>query len=359
MIRPGDAEILSNRGLVLQDMMWFGEALASYDRALTVRPDFAAARHNEALCRLLMGDFERGWKMHESRWETKQLKAKRRHFSQPLWLGSTGFAGKTILLHAEQGLGDTIQFCRYVPRVAKRGGRVVLEVQRPLHELMRTLAGTAEIVSAGDPLPDFDVHCPLLSLPSAFGTERETIPSAMPYLEAPSSAVMDWATRLRAKRGARIGLAWAGNPGHNNDHNRSIGLARLLPLLDIDATFISLQKDVRAEDASVLADRSDLLHFGDALTDFCDTAALISNLDLVIAADTSVAHLAGALGKPVWVLLPLVPDWRWLLDRTTSPWYPTARLFRQDDTRRWDRVIGRVREALGDFVHRAAAELSD
>jgi hypothetical protein len=292
---------------------------------------------------LLVGDFGRGWEQYEARWDTTQLAAMKRNFPQPRWRGSHDLAGKTILLHAEQGLGDTIQFCRYVPDVAERGGRVVLEVQRPLHALMRTLAGAAEVISRGDPLPAFDLHCPLLSLPLAFGTTLKTVPSATPYLRASSSAAADWDARLGEKRRPRIGLAWSGSYG--NDPSRSIGLAPLLSLLEIDATFVSLQKDVRAADAGVLRGRRDLIHFGDALTNFSDTAALVSTLDLVISVDTSVAHLAGALGKPVWVLLPFVPDWRWLLDRETSPWYPTARLFREDGTRTWDTAIARVQHA--------------
>ena len=262
--------------------------------------------------------------------EGQELGNSKRNFTQPQWFGHENIAGKTILLPAEQGFGDTIQFCRYVPLVAARGARVILEVQEPLSELMTSLTGASQIVSKGDPLPDFDIHCPLLSLPLAFGTRLETIPSAVPYLRASSQAVMNWDTRLGPKRRPRMALPGLVEPTHPNDHNRSIGLGALLPLLDIDATFVSLQKDVRTEDATVLKERSDLLHFGDALKDFSDTAALISNLDLVISVDTSVAHLAGALAKPVWVLLPFIPDWRWLLDRADSPWYPTARLFRQD-----------------------------
>jgi len=216
--------------------------------------------------------------------------------------------------------------------------------------LMSTLTGAEQIVSRGDPLPDFDIHCPLLSLPLAFGTRLETIPAATPYLRASSQSLMNWDTRLGPKRHWRIGLAWSGSPMNKNDQNRSIGLSSLLSLLDIEATFVSLQKDVCTDDVTVLKDQSDLLHFGDALENFSDTAALISNLDLVISVDTSVAHLAGALAKPVWVLLPFVPDWRWLLDRNDSPWYPTARLFRQDDSRVWDTVIHRVHAALYDLV---------
>jgi tetratricopeptide (TPR) repeat protein len=349
-LQPDYAEALSNRGAALQELKRYDEALASYSRAIAVSPDYADAHFNAAISSLLLGDFERGWEKAEWRWKTGQLANSRRSFKQPLWLGQSEIADKVIFLYAEQGFGDTIQFCRYVPLVAERGARVVLEVQEPLRGLMSSLAGTTQVFSAGAALPDFDVQCPLLSLPLAFGTRLETIPSAAPYLHAPASAVIDWDARLGPKRGLRIGLVWSGRPTHINDRNRSIRLSALLPLLDIDATFVSLQKDVRPDERSMLNDRSDLLHFGDALTDFSATAALIANLDLVISVDTSVAHLAGALAKPVWILLPFTPDWRWLLDRLDSPWYPTARLFRQDGTRTWDGVIARVHQALGDFI---------
>ena len=211
------------------------------------------------------------------------------------------------LLHAEESLGDTIQFCRYVPLVAERAGRVILEVQAPLHGVMSTLPVAAQIVSRGDPLPDLDIHCPLHSLPLAFGTRLETIPAATPYLHASSQAMMNWNARLGPRDRPRIGLVWSGNPKNNLDRNRSMTLSSLLSLLDCDATFVSLQKDVRAGDAAVLKARSDVLHFGDELN-FSETAALISNLDLIISVDTSVAHLAGALAKPVWVMLPFIPN---------------------------------------------------
>jgi Glycosyltransferase family 9 (heptosyltransferase) len=302
------------------------------------------------MLRLLIGDFDRGWVKYEWRWKTESLALPKRNFSQPLWLGAEALDGKAILLHSDQGFGDTIQFCRYVPLVAERGARVILEVPRPLRELMSTLTGAEQIVSSGNPLPDFDMHCPLLSLPLAFGPQLETIPAATPYLRASSQSLMNWDTRLGSKHHRRIGLVWSGSPTHKNDQNRSIRLSSLLSLLDIEATFVSLQKDVRDDDVTILKNRSDLLHFGDALENFSDTAALISNLDVVISVDTSVAHLAGALAKPVWVLLPFVPDWRWLLDRNDSPWYPTARLFRQDDARAWDNVIARVHAALYELV---------
>jgi hypothetical protein len=215
---------------------------------------------------------------------------------------------------------------------------------------MRTLSGATQIVSKGDPLPNFDVHCPLLSLPLAFGTQLATIPSETPYLRASSQAAMNWSDRLGMKTRPRIGLAWSGGLMHKNDRNRSIGLSALLPILGFNASYVSLQQDVRAGDAAVLRQRPDLFHFGDELKDFSDTAALISNLDLIISVDTSVAHLAGAMAKPVWILLPFIPDWRWLLDRDDSPWYPTARLFRQDDSHTWDKVIAHVRAALHGYV---------
>jgi tetratricopeptide (TPR) repeat protein len=350
VVRPEFAEAFCNRGNTQQELKRFEEALASYDRALAVRPDYAEAHWNDALLRLLTGDFSRGWTKYEWRWKNESQALTKRNFSQPLWLGAEAIDGKAILLHNEQGFGDTIQFCRYVPLVAARGARVILEVERPLQELMTSLAGATQVISEGDPLPDFDFQCPLLSLPLAFGTRPETIPLVTPYLRAPVQALKNWPARLGSKSRPRIGLVWSGSPTHKKDQTRSISLHSLLPLLDIEATFVSLQKDVRTDDMAVLKDQSNLLHFGDSLKNFSDTAALISNLDLVISVDTSVAHLAGALAKPVWILVTYVPDWRWLLDRNDSPWYPTARLFRQDNTRAWDNVTARVHAALCEFV---------
>jgi tetratricopeptide (TPR) repeat protein len=348
-IDPEYAEAFSNRGVTLHSLIRFQEALSNFDRALKFRPDHADTHYNEALCRLLIGDFDRGWEKSEWRWETGHTSDKKRNFVQPLWLGSSDIAGKTVLLHGEQGFGDMIQFSRYVPLVAERAGRVILEISEPLRELMGTLSGAAQIISKGDPLPHFDLHCPLLSLPLAFTTGLKTIPSALPYLRASPQALLRWDARLGLRRCPRIGLVWSGRPTHKNDRNRSVKLRALLPLLDIDAVFVSLQHDLRADDAATLKDQKNIIHFGDELRDFSDTAALISNLDLVISVDTSVAHLAGALSKPVWVLLPFIPDWRWLLDRDDSPWYPTARLFRQGNNRVWDDAIVRVRDALRDF----------
>jgi len=349
-LQPRYVDAHLNRGNTLRELGRFAEELASYAQALELQPNDARVHYNESLCRLLIGDFECGWVKYEWRWQIEQLRAEKRNFSQPLWLGSDQIENKVILLHGEQGFGDVIQFCRYVPLVAERAARVILEVSEPLRELMDDLPGASEIVAKGDRLPYFDVHCPLLSLPLAFKTRLATIPCDTPYLHAPPQAVLRWSKRLGPRTRPRVGLAWSGRPTHKNDRNRSIKLSALLPLLDSDADFVSLQRDVRADDVAVLNDRKRLIHFGDELTNFTDTAALISNLDLVISVDTSVAHVAGALNKTVWVLLPFIPDWRWLLDRDDSPWYPSARLFRQSTARTWDDVIATVARSLRELV---------
>ncbi len=358
VLRPDYAEALSNRGVTLHEMGRFEDAVASYQAALTVRPDYAEVHYCEALCRLLIGDFDRGWEKNEWRWQTEALRNSKRSFSEKLWLGSDDIAGKTILRHAEQGFGDTLQFARYVPMVAARGARVILEVQRPLHALMASLPEAAQVVSRGDALPAFDMHCPLLSLPLAFGTRLETIPSAVRYLAAPESKVRAWRDALGKHDRPRIGLVWAGNPrkelpnANRIDSERSMAFGRFAPLFFVSGCeFYSLQKGDEAVKqlrdsafSELVIDRTSELH------DFSDTAALIENLDLVIAVDTAVAHLSGALGKPFWLLNRYNTCWRWLLDRVDSPWYPAARQFRQDQSRDWDNVIARVCPALRDFV---------
>jgi tetratricopeptide (TPR) repeat protein len=350
-VQPDYAQALSNRGNTLQELKRFDAALANYDRALALQPDYAEAHFNKSLLQLLKGDFDAGWRDYEWRWKNQNLKLTKRDFAQPLWLGETAIAGKTILLHSEQGFGDTIQFCRYAPLVAARGARVLLEMPALLKDLMASLAGVAELISAKDQYPHFDLHCPLHSLPLALRTRIETIPAHVPYLTAPPQSLRRWSAARGSKHRLRVGIAWSGAPAHRNDVNRSIKLRSLLPLLAIDADFVSLQKDVRADDAAVLRDCSHLVHFANELETFADAAAVIASLDLVISVDTSVAHLAGALAKPVWVLLPFVPDFRWLLDREDSPWYPTARLFRQHAAGDWSAVISRVVLELEKLSH--------
>jgi hypothetical protein len=278
------------------------------------------------------------------------------------WHGGQNVKGKTILICADEGLGDTIQFVRYVPMLAERGARVVLVVQNPLHRLLSGLPGVSQCFSfAGGRLPEIDMHCPIGSLPLAFRTRLDTIPSAKSYLPSPAeSDVQAWEDRLGQHTKLRVGLVWSGNPDHTNDHNRSIPLRVLSRILDVDATFVSLQKDPRANDAAALRELSEIIDFTVHLSDFTETAALVSCLDLVITVDTSVAHLAGALGRPTWILLPCTPDYRWLLDRNDSPWYPSVRLFRQTETRDYESVLERVRDELRARIvaFRPAEELS-
>ena len=340
------AEVLSNRGNALQELKRYDEAIASFDKALAINPDLAEAHFNQSLSRLLIGDFERGWEQYEWRWKSSDFPSPKRDFAQPLWLGKEDIAGKTILLHAEQGLGDTIQFARYVQAVAEKGARVLLEVPATLRLLMSDISGVYRILSYGDPLPEFECHCPLLSLPLAFNTRLQTIPATIPYLRAAEALVKSWEHRLGHTNALRVGIVWSGRRAHKNDHNRSIALSRLVALARPGMTLVSLQNEVRAEDEGVLAAHPQIAHFGSELRDFSDTAALMSLMDLVISVDTSAAHLAGALGKPIWILLPFVPDWRWLLDREDSPWYPTARLLRQPRMGDWDSVIDTVMHNL-------------
>jgi len=346
-IKANHVDALGNRGLVLRDLDRPLEALASYDRALSIEPDNTETHSNRSCLRLLLGDLERGFEEFEWRWRVPDFAPRRADFAQPLWRGGEPLEGRTILLHAEQGYGDALQFVRYAPLVAARGARVVLEVPPPLTALVASVPGAALVVGRGEKLPDFDCHCPLLSLPLAFKTRLDTIPAAIPYLSAPQDRVAKWRQRLPETRGRRIGIAWAGNPNFKGDRTRSPGLARISPLFSLGGVeFLGLQKDLGEGDRDILRDNPRVLYLGDTIEDFADTAAIMSLVDLVISSDTSVAHLAGALGKPVWVLLQHVADWRWLLDRGDSPWYPTARLFRQPENGDWESVIRQVADAL-------------
>jgi len=353
-LRPDFAEALYNRGVTLYELKRLEEALASYDKAIALKSDYADAHCNEAMLRLLTGDFNRGWAKYEWRWKTKHMSGGARHFSAPLWSGES-IGDRVILLHAEQGLGDTLQFCRYVPLIAA-GARIVLEVQAPLVRLLSRLPGLTEIIARGDSLPAFDLHCPLLSLPRAIGTTLDTIPASTPYLAADPALAADWRKRLAGLDGLRVGLVWSGGQSGQRlgspdlvavDRRRSIALDRMAPLGEASGvSFISLQKDEAAAQSANPSRGMALHDFTADLHDFEDTAALVTNLDLVISVDTSVAHLAGALGKPVWLLNRFDTCWRWLLNRDDSPWYPTLRQFRQPSPGDWNSVIRAVRDAL-------------
>jgi hypothetical protein len=338
-------EALTNLGTAFQAKNDLPAALANYRQAIALRPALPQAHFNEAVCLLLAGEMREGWQKYEYRWQCEQRKFKR-SFTPPLWLGADSLTGKTLLVYPEQGLGDTLQFVRYVPLLAARGATVLLEVQPRLHTLMNSLPGAKAVYARGEVLPDFDVHCPLLSLPLAFSTTLNDIPASVPYLQAPADKVAHWRERLGSSHAPRIGVVWSGGPYHKTDHLRSIPLEQFKAVLDPNIRFFSLQKEVKEPDAVILAATPEITPLGEQIADFADTAAIIANLDLVISVDTAVAHLAGALGKPTWILLPFAPDWRWLLGRDDSPWYPSARLFRQTTPGDWDSVLQRVRLEL-------------
>ena len=359
---PSDGEGWRLLAATLLSLGRHNDALAVFQEAFALHPEHAHLRWDEALCRLLTGDFDRGWKHHEWRLRTamySEVDARTRS-TAPRWEATAPIEGRRLLVHAEQGLGDAIQFVRYVPLLAARGADVLVQVPRPLVRLMAGLVthaggpsgGGLAVIGADDDVPAHDLRCSLLSLPAAFGTTADNVPANVPYLAADPALREAWRARLQAQeepgrpRRLRAGLVWSGNPRHHNDHNRSIPLARLARALPDSIDWIALQPTASEADRRSMAQVPGLRDLGAALSDFADTAALIENLDLVVSVDTSVAHLAGALGRPVWVLLPHNPDWRWLLGREDSPWYPTCRLFRQDAPGRWDDALARLRQAL-------------
>jgi len=347
-LKPDFADALVNRGNVLHHLGREHEAIASFDRAIALSPQLAEAHWNKGLTCLAFGDFERGFQGYEWRWK-RDSELKPRNFAQPQWRGED-LHGRTILLHAEQGFGDTIQFIRYLPMVIAKGGRVVLEISDDLRPLIGRVDGVIALVRRGETLPPFDLHCPLMSLPITFGTTLDTIPAPIPYLSAPADRIELWRARFTGMKTPRIGLVWSGKPTHKNDHNRSIPLVLLSPLfMQRGVTFVSLQKDYRDSDRAPLAN-TPLLRLDTTLLNFADTAAAIAMLDLVIAVDTAVAHLAGAMGKPLWLLLPAIGDWRWLTGRADSPWYPSARLFRQPQIGDWQSAIAEVSRELAFFA---------
>ncbi len=350
-LRPAMAEVWCNRGLALAQLGRRDAALDSYDRAVALRPDYADAHWNKSLLLLLHGDGERGWPLYEWRWRRPPAGIPRPPFKEPLWLGQEPLAGKTLLLHGEQGLGDSLQFCRFAPLVAARGARVVLEVPAPLVDLMGGLAGVSQRVAAGDPLPVFDMHCPLMSLPLALGMRLDSLPGAGGYLRSDGRRVAAWARKLGPPVRPRIGIAWSGNPDYRSDAARSLAFAQLAQALpEGEFDYLVLQRDIRATDREALAARADVRLFAEG---FSDTAALMELVDLVISTDTSIAHLAGALGKTLWLLLAQPPDWRWMLERTDTPWYASARLYRQHASGDWREVLARVRADLS--AHRVRA----
>ncbi|MBV8806171.1 MAG: glycosyltransferase family protein, partial [Sinobacteraceae bacterium] len=357
------AENLTNTGIVLKLLGRYRESAATFGRALTCNPDDPSARFALAFLHLTLGEFAAGWPLYEARFDVPALGNPARHFSTPRWNGSEPLQGTTLLVYAEQGLGDVIQFCRYLPLLSAQGASVVFEVMPSLEPLLRSLPGPIQLVGRGESLPPVDHHCPLLSLPLALNTRLDTIPAQVPYLTAEPERIAHWRQRLRALAGLRVGIAWQGNPAVEKliwARGRSIPLAVLEPLAQLPGvSLVSLQKGPGLEQlrnvpfAERIVDLSGELDFGPGA--FLDTAAVIAGLDLVISSDTSVAHLAGALGRPVWVVLAASPEWRWGLERSDSPWYPTMRLFRQTADRDWTVVLAAIMEALQLFASQRVA----
>ncbi|MDP1751785.1 MAG: tetratricopeptide repeat-containing glycosyltransferase family protein [Reyranella sp.] len=349
-LKPHHSDAYTNRGNALRNLQRYEEARASYDQSITLQSGNARACFCKAQLELGLGNFKSGWPLYESRWELDDVRPHRRSFSQAPWLGSEPIEGKTILLHSEQGLGDTIQFSRYVPLLAERGAAIAFEAPRSVARLLAGLTGSATIIASGDSLPAFDLHCPLLSVPGLVGTTVETIPARMPYLAAEPKLVAQWRERL-PPGGIRIGIVWQGNPSGSIDRGRSAPLAGFAPLARLPGVrLISLQKHHGLDQLDRLPAGMAVETLGpdfDSGTDaFVDAAAVMMSLDLVISTDTAIVHLAGALNRPVWVALKAAPHWTWMTDRDDSPWYPSARLFRQTSDGDWRDVFERMAAKL-------------
>lgn len=352
-IRPDYPPGWVNMGNALRALGRIPEALTFYERVPQHAADYAEARWNRAIALLLSGDFAAGWDEYECRWNLERARPRLRKFTQPVWDGAD-INGRTILLHAEQGFGDTIQFVRYAPMVAERGARVVVECQPQLVKLVEGMNGVTSVVAAGAKLPAFDLHLPLLSAPRIFRTDLNTIPLKVPYLKPDPARAREWTAKLpRGRKKLRVGLVWAGG---TSDPKRDCSLTTLAaPLASLDVVFVSLQKGDASAQAALLPKSTALLDLSGVLEDFSDTAALIGKLDLVISVDTAAAHLAGALGAPVWTLLRFAPDWRWLLDREDSPWYPTMRLYRQHAPGDWSQAIARLTKDFAALLRKRRA----
>ncbi|MGA2442359.1 MAG: tetratricopeptide repeat protein [Tepidisphaeraceae bacterium] len=348
-LRPDFFEALLNYGQALCDSRHFDDAIAAFRKAIALRPDDPAAHFHLSGVLLLTGNFSDGWREYEWRLLKPDFGIAKTRFPQPRWTGQD-LAGKRIFLHAEQGAGDIIQFSRLAALLSQRGAQTILACPPTLLRLMRSLDGVSHLITNTQLAPDFDYHCYLLSLPLLLGLNLQTIPANVPYLRAQPELAEHWRSRLMPLGNRKkVGLVWAGNPNHSNDHNRSIPPSAFAPLAEISGvSFISLQKNDAPN--PLPPPGFELIDHTAEIFDYADTAGLIANLDLVIAADTSVAHLAGALAKPVWTLLPFHPDLRWMLDRSDSPWYPTMRLFRQPRPGDWQTPIRQIADALGDFV---------
>ncbi len=337
--RPGFAQALFNKGKALGNLERYSDAAAAYEAALAINPNYEEAKWHLSWVYLVLGDFARGWSLFEARWTIPALGNQRRYPQLPQWIGKEPIAGQSLLLYAEQGLGDTLQFCRYVSVLKSMGAKVSMAVQAPLVSLLAEQWPGVMVAESFADLTPFDLATPMMSLPLALGTRLESIPAEVPYLRV---ADAERAVNDRP----RVGLVWSGSTGHKNDKNRSIPVVTLTPLFDLPVDWVCLQPDLRDPDLNWFAKHPEAAVERPVLTDFAETARIIAGLDWVVTVDTAVAHLAGALGKPVWILLPTGADYRWLLERTDSPWYPTARIFRQQARGDWLGVVADVRNTI-------------
>jgi tetratricopeptide (TPR) repeat protein len=352
-IKPQNPEAYLGLGNVLSDEARWDEAIAAYQKSIAFSPDFAQAHNNLAFALLASGEFKHGWQELEWRWKcADNYQLPQRNLVQPTWDGSP-LAGRTILIQTEHGFGDSIQFIRYVPLVAGHDGKIIIECQPELQRLFQTVHPSAQVIARGDPLPRFDVHCGLLSLPRIFGTTLGNIPNAVPYLYADDQKAAKWRARLADDPSAfNVGLVWTGNPANRLNRNRAVDFSMLAGLGNVAGVrFVSLQKGAATVNAKNPPPGFEIVDWTDELKDFSDTAALITNLDLIISVDTAVAHLSAAMNKPVWLLIPFMPEWRWMLVREDSPWYPTMRLFRQETRGDWGAVVSRIAKELSSVLN--------
>jgi tetratricopeptide (TPR) repeat protein len=353
IIRPDYAEAHYQLGNTLQELARLEEAIKHYQLAISIKPDYAEAHYNMGLTYLLKGALREGWRNYEWRYKTKKFKHYKRVIDKPKWNG-TSLKNRTILIHAEQGLGDTIQFIRYAPIVANTGGNVIVECHPGIIHLFESYKNSVTFIGKGEPLPDFDVHCSLLSLPGILNTTIDTIPSEINYIHTDKRLASSWKEKLSNSNKFKIGIFWQGNKNHNRDKFRSIPLKNFESLLSFsEIDFINLQKGEGHEQVIEYG-------FSNLITDytaemdneerFSDTAALMQSLDLVIGTDTAIIHLAGAMGIPTWLLLPFHPDWRWMLKIEDTPWYPTMRLFRQEEIGNWHTVVKKIERELEKMI---------
>lgn len=350
-LQPDFLGALNNLGVLYDELKMPQKALKAFDEAISINPKYADAQFNKSILLLRLGNYDMGWSLYEWRKhpeKQREFTSTLRRFAEPLWLGKEDISGKTVFLYWEQGLGDTIQFSRLAEQVSLLGGKVLLEVQEPLANLMQGLRGVHQIIRPGDKIPEFDFHCPLMSLPHALGLTIDCVPANVPYVGVSKDMLEFWRNKLGEQIQPRVGIVWSGNKLHNNDHNRSIRLAELAGNISAVSQLFSLQKEMPSEDLEYFSNCENIQHFGDDLLSFSETAALTQLMDIVISVDTSVAHLAGALGKNVQLLLPYTADFRWLEDTDKSPWYPSMTILRQGAGRSWADVMRSVNSAIDD-----------